>query len=156
MRVTHHLIYYQLLDVLDEHLDPLLKGLWVDHAGERANDRAPRALFWVDLEEVEHPKQMLWTALLGKEVVLIKQPPKLVNDKQACPKELAEVPHLQRRGSNGAGRPVLDVPGRGLKFRHAAVDVLIVIVFIVAVVVFDYHCGHGEGGGGSGGRGGGG
>lgn len=98
---------------------------------------------------------MLWTALLGEEVVLDEEPPELVDDEQARPEELAEVPRLGRRGSDGLGRPVLDVPGSGLKVRCASVVVLVVIAVVVAAVVLDYRCGHGEGSRGSGaGRGG--
>ena len=46
---------------------------------------------------------MLWAALLGEEVVLVEKPPELVDDEQARPEELAEVPRLGRRGSGGLG-----------------------------------------------------
>jgi hypothetical protein len=81
---------------------------------------------------------MLWTALLGEEVVLDEEPPELVDDKRARLEELAEVPRLGRRGSDGLGRPVLDVPGGSLKVGRASVVVLVVIAVVVAAVVLDY------------------
>jgi hypothetical protein len=96
---------------------------------------------------------MLWADLLGEEVVLVKKPPELVVDKQARPKERAEVPHLGQRGSGGLGHPVLDVPGGGHEVRCTAVVVLFLVNVIEAEVILYYCGGHGEGGGG-GGRGG--
>ena len=75
--------------------------------------------------------------------MLIKKPSELVDEEQACPKELAEVPRLGQHGSGGLGHPVLDVPGGGHEVRRAAMVVLVVsslprlkssLIIVVAMV----------------------
>ena len=96
-------------------------GLRVDGAVGRADDRAPRALLGVRLQEVERPKQMLWAPTLGEKRISGKERPEILDNADACPKELAEEPSFGGDRAKTARRPILDLATEIQEIGHLAV-----------------------------------
>ena len=69
-------------------------GLCVDGAVGCADDRAPRALLGVDLEEGERPVQMLWATTPWSKLVMDDELPDELNNSFAGSEELAKEPGL--------------------------------------------------------------
>jgi len=104
-------------------------GRWLPPA---ANGGAPCGLARVDLQKIERPKQVLWTALLGEEATPLHGGPHMEDDANACSEELAEAAVLHGCRPDSPGRPVLDVPGVATKNR---LEVEVVVVVVVGLFV---------------------
>ena len=91
---THHYVH-ELGDGVNERPDPFSMGLCVNGAVGCADERTPWALLWVDLKEVERPKQMLWAPTPWSELVTNDELPNELNNSFACSEELAKEPGLR-------------------------------------------------------------
>jgi hypothetical protein len=132
---THHLIR-ELRDALDEEPHPFSESLWVDGTPWPADSGASRALSRVNLQKIERPKQMLWSALLGEEVALNKHVPQMDDDRHASPKELAEAAVLHLGRPDNPWRPVLDVTGCLKKYILVVDDDIVVVIVFFFIVFF--------------------
>ncbi len=91
---THHYVH-ELGNGINERPDPFLMGLCINGAIGCADECTPWALLWVDLKEVEHPKQMLWAPTPWSELVTDGEFPNELDNSFACSKELAKEPGLR-------------------------------------------------------------
>ena len=131
---THHVVR-DLGDAHDEEPHPYSEYLWVNSTPRPANSGASRALSRVNLQEIERPKQVLWSAHLGEEVALNEHVPQMDDDRHASPKELAKAAVLHLGCPNNLGRLVLDITG-GMKKLNLIINNALIVVFVFMFFFF--------------------